>query len=231
MVDRFPWLDAVIGDTADGLYVVDHQHRIIRWNRGAEQLLGHTADEVLNRHCHEIVRGCARDGRSVCGPDCPVHGCIDRGELPGSMEAQVRTKDGRLIWLHVSLIVIPNEPAPLIVHVLHDVSLGRRAAEAMLQVASLVQASGALAGRDDSGLGDAGSREGPSGHRAETGAFTQREREVLRWLAAGLSNSAIAARMGVSRFTVRSHLQHIMDKAGVHSRSEVVAFAFRHHLL
>ena len=231
MADQPHWLDAVLGDTADGLYVVDHQHRIVRWNGGAQRLLGHSAEEVLNRHCHEVVAGCARDGSPVCGPACPVQCCVQRGELPRSMELHVLNKDGRRLWVHVSGIVIPNGRSPSIAHVLHDVSEGREAAEAVSRVFSALQSNSTLQKVDDAGPDRAGSGGGRPGPETVVITFTSREREVLRSLAAGQSNGAIAAQLGVSRFTVRSHVQHILCKAGVHNRSEAVAFAFRNHLL
>ena len=42
-------------------------------------------------------------------------------------------------------------------------------------------------------------------------------------MAQGLSNAAIAARLGISSYTVRNHLTHIFEKLDVHSRSHAVA--------
>jgi DNA-binding NarL/FixJ family response regulator len=60
--------------------------------------------------------------------------------------------------------------------------------------------------------------------------LTVREREVLGLLTAGLDGPAIARRLGVSRNTVRTHVQSILTKLQVHSRLEAAAFA-RHHRL
>ena len=61
--------------------------------------------------------------------------------------------------------------------------------------------------------------------------LTGRERECLSLLVAGLDTVAIVARMGVSRTTVRTHLQSVLTKLGVHSRLEAASFAVRHHLV
>jgi PAS domain S-box-containing protein len=210
---------------------VDHEQRIVRWNRGAERLLGYTADDVIGRNCYEVVAGLGRSGQVACGPDCSVRMCVDRGELPPSVEVQARTREGKRVWLHLSVIVIPHEPGPLRAHVLLDVSDRRHAAEVVAQVASLCQPSEVLlldeCGR--SGQRAWGSATGALG--AAEAALTAREREVLRLVAAGFSNKAIAARLVVSANTVRNHVQHILAKSGAHSRSEAVSFALRGQVL
>jgi two-component system nitrate/nitrite response regulator NarL len=60
---------------------------------------------------------------------------------------------------------------------------------------------------------------------------TPREREVIRLLARGESTCRIAQLMGVGTATVRTHLQHLFNKFGVHSRLELVAFAMRSGLI
>ena len=225
--NRFEWLEA-LGDTADGFYVVDHEQRIVRWNGGAERLLGHTAEYVLNRTCYDVIAGYGRNGQAICGPDCPVRRCVNRGELPHSMEVCVSTKDGKRVWLHLIVIVIPHESGPLRAHVLLDVSDRRHAAEVVAQVASLCQPSEVL--RLDE-CGRSGQRASGAATGAPEAAFTAREREVLRLVADGLSNEKIAARLVVSVHTVRNHVQHILTKSGAHSRSEAVSFALRGRLL
>jgi two-component system, NarL family, nitrate/nitrite response regulator NarL len=63
------------------------------------------------------------------------------------------------------------------------------------------------------------------------GYLTNRERECLALLVDGLSSDAIAERLGVSITTVRTHVQAVLTKLGVHSRLEAASFAVRHSLL
>jgi LuxR family transcriptional regulator, maltose regulon positive regulatory protein len=56
-------------------------------------------------------------------------------------------------------------------------------------------------------------------------ALTDRERDVLRLLAAGRSNAAMARALTVEQSTVKTHLVHVYEKLGVHSRTEAVARA------
>jgi DNA-binding NarL/FixJ family response regulator len=62
------------------------------------------------------------------------------------------------------------------------------------------------------------------------GHLTSRERECLLMLVEGLDTAAMMERLCVSRTTVRTHLQAVLTKLGVHSRLEAVSFAVRHRL-
>jgi len=53
--------------------------------------------------------------------------------------------------------------------------------------------------------------------------LTRREREVLKALAQGWSNTQISARLGISENTVKYHLKLIYDKLGVSNRATAVA--------
>ncbi len=60
--------------------------------------------------------------------------------------------------------------------------------------------------------------------------LTPREAEVLAQIAAGLSNSEIAAALFVSEATVKTHINHIFAKTGLRDRAQLVGYAFRHGL-
>ena len=55
--------------------------------------------------------------------------------------------------------------------------------------------------------------------------LTPRERDVLRLLALGLPNRAIAERLVTSEATIKSHVHHLIDKLGAASRAEVLVRA------
>jgi predicted ATPase/DNA-binding NarL/FixJ family response regulator len=64
-----------------------------------------------------------------------------------------------------------------------------------------------------------------------TGALSARELEVARLLAQGLTNKQIAAELVVSAATVRSHVEHILDKLDLRSRAQVAVWASQQGLL
>jgi HD-GYP domain-containing protein (c-di-GMP phosphodiesterase class II) len=93
----------------------------------------------------------------------------------------------------------------------------------------------AVAGRFDAGavsavLAAAG-QVVPRKRRAQTAGLSEREIEVLRCVARGLSNKEIAAKLFISAKTVDNHLQHVYAKIGVCSRAAAAIYAADHHLL
>jgi two-component system nitrate/nitrite response regulator NarL len=61
--------------------------------------------------------------------------------------------------------------------------------------------------------------------------LTVREREVLMLLVQGRSTKEMARRLELSRHTVRTHIQNILSKLGVHSRLEAAAYALLYGLV
>jgi len=55
--------------------------------------------------------------------------------------------------------------------------------------------------------------------------FTERELEILRELISGDSNAEIGARLGIGASTVKYHVQNMLEKTGMHTRTELAAVA------
>src|SRR5690242_16872439 len=64
-----------------------------------------------------------------------------------------------------------------------------------------------------------------------TTTLSRREQEILALLADGLVNKQIAARLGISTNTVKTHLEILFEKLGVTTRAEAVATAVKQGLL
>jgi two-component system nitrate/nitrite response regulator NarL len=67
--------------------------------------------------------------------------------------------------------------------------------------------------------------------RVRIGTLSGREREVLGLLASGWSTQRIARERHLAQATVRTHVQSILVKLGVHSKLEAVAFAYQHDMV
>lgn len=75
-------------------------------------------------------------------------------------------------------------------------------------------------------------RPAPPGDPRRLAAYlTARERECLSLLVQGMSTAAMVSALGVSHTTVRTHVQALLTKLGVHSRLEAASFAVRYGLL
>lgn len=67
-------------------------------------------------------------------------------------------------------------------------------------------------------------------NRARLDGLTPRELQVLRLLATGRTNKAIAAELFLSQKTVTRHTSNIFDKLQIHSRAAATAYAYEHKL-
>jgi two-component system nitrate/nitrite response regulator NarL len=62
----------------------------------------------------------------------------------------------------------------------------------------------------------------------EQADLTEREREILDYLSAGMSNKAIAREMGISDSTVKVHIKHLLRKLKLRSRLEAAVWVHEH---
>jgi len=65
------------------------------------------------------------------------------------------------------------------------------------------------------------------GHADPYESLTDREKQVLKLVAEGLANKEVAEVLGISVKTAMSHREKVMEKLGIHNRTELVRFALR----
>ena len=202
--------------SGDGVYAVDFDQNIVFWNHAAERLLGFKAADVLRRKCFDVIAGGDHLGHPFCGSDCPVIACARHGRAPENYDVRTRSATGKPRWINVSIVVLMGRRrrSVLAVHLFRDVTEKRRRE---------LRARAAL--RDSPA-----STNGAAADQA-LARLTRRETEVLQLLASGLTTPRAANVLGVSRTTVRNHVEHLLAKLGVHSRLEAVVYAAQHRLV
>jgi DNA-binding NarL/FixJ family response regulator len=137
------------------------------------------------------------------------------------------TKDGRKVWLDVSIITLHRRGKPLTLHLLRDATRREKSQRALEDFLDVLKAHGVL-GRNQGRKRDRTVRGIPSSASSSSrfSSLTQRELEVLKLLTRGMSTQRVAGKLRISERTVRSHVRHIFKKCGVHSRVEAVSLAW-----
>ncbi|MBI3393923.1 MAG: PAS domain-containing protein [Nitrospirae bacterium] len=212
---RRPDLLDVLANSADGVFAVAPDDRIILWNDAAERLLGFARSEVLGRPCGDVLLGENARGEKTCFSGCRVTSLARHGRLVENFRISARHRKGHLVPLSVGIVVVPAQRPELstVVHYLRP-----------LEAAS----------PDDPGTRPGPvPRENPDGGNGDAPSLTilsPREREILRFMAEGRSAREIADRLFISYATVRNHTQHILEKLHMHSKLEAVALAYKEGL-
>ncbi len=202
--------------TADGMFCVDRNQRIVQWSESAERVIGFKAADVVGRACYEVIGGNRLFAYPYCKPNCPVLANARRRRTTRDFDVRIKSGDEQR-WLNVSIVLTEGSgrKSPLVMHLVRDVT-DRRSVDS---------------------LSAAASRDGktPNGHGSkETGTvspLSRREQQVIRLLAHGYSTSSVAEALGLSPVTVRNHITRAMSKLGVHSRLDAVIRAARYGIV
>lgn len=203
-------------DAADGAFVIDANMRIIFWNKAAEEILGFTRKEAEGQYCYQILHGIDENRELVCKDQCEVVKLMPTSKGVPNYDVEVKTKHGDSRWLNISVfsyMVDNSNKEEVIVHLFHVVKQ-KKLDEKFIK--HLVEAARKF-------------REYPEKSKDTNGSrldeLTKRESEVLTLLVNGYGTSEISENLFISPYTVRNHIQRILEKLRVHSRIEIVAYA------
>ena len=115
---------AILDNLFDGVYFVDLERRITYWNRGAEQITGYAAQEVLGRRCSEnILMHVDQSGTQLCLAGCPLHATMADGENRQT-EVYLHHRDGHRVPVQVRVSPVRDESGRIVggIEVFTDVS-------------------------------------------------------------------------------------------------------------
>ena len=202
--------------------VTDASGHITSWNHAAERFFERPASQVLGRRCYDIVGGRDVFGNRFCHENCSAMSMGRRGETVHAFEVSVAVPLRSEQPLHVSIFQFRGDTGPTsvqLVHVFEPIDRTGRLARALERL-GCVPASGTASPFS-------GPTPLPQGPQRAEPPLTSREKEILRWVAAGLQNKEIAEKVGISLATVRNHIHNILEKLEVHSKLEAVSLAFR----
>lgn len=212
-------LEELVANTADPVFAVDGNLTLIAWNRAATAVLGFEASEVLGRPCHAVLAGLDDDGGRLCTANCaPLVLGRQKAHCP-NYNVCARSKSGRRVWLNVSTIHVRQGPQhEVLIHFLRPIEYHKALEELLRRTVS------------------EGTRRLSAGRIAlepvtQTEPLSRREEQILRFLASGRTTRDVAEVLTISPATVRTHVQRILDKLGVHSRVAAVVYARQHRLL
>jgi PAS domain S-box-containing protein len=219
--------------TGDGAFIVDANRHIIRWNKAAEAILKYSEDEVLNRSCFQVISGKTSPDRAFCSQHCKIHNAALKGVPQKNFDLLAQTGDGKALWLNVTTVSSLYTMKPLIVHIVRDVT--REKNERLALDRFLTDLESTIQRSKEVSEGDSRWKFPPAGRLARQNkspvALSDREIEVLTLLAEGLTTKNLALKLNISHFTARNHIQNILAKLDLHSKAQVVSYAFRQGIL
>jgi PAS domain S-box-containing protein len=224
--DHFIMLNSdILFNTADPVFCVDRDLRIALWNESLKDLLGYGADEVLGKHCYDLI-GCRNNaGNPLCHDNCmELLEKLPPKTLAPTREFLAHTKDGRDIWVNISTILMPfrSKNMNILVHIFRDISF-QKGLERFIESLQVEVTKLSMKPENDP------PKTVPDSPPPAN--ITGREEEILRLLASGASTRAIAKKLFISSGTVRNHINNILSKLDVHSRLEAVILALRRGLI
>ena len=90
-----------------GVYAVDMSQTILFWNRSAERILGHTADEAVGLRCYEVLQSLPESGTvPVCLQGCPAIRLAREGRVPSVVNVAARCASGARKHITVTPLII-----------------------------------------------------------------------------------------------------------------------------
>lgn len=201
------YLQALFENSPEAVGLIDGVLRVAVWNRAASAMTGYKPADVLGRLCR--VNGTrlvlAARGHHPVAPAAPPPA---DGPSLYVLEIDDEPEETSHVSIFAGLTPLLHADVAYLIHLIPPTRL-------------------ALAAHGDGWMpGTVGEPDQPPGTHWPAGAperlLTRREQQILALLAAGKTAKPIARELSLSLTTVRTHIQHILSKLGVHSCLEAV---------
>ena len=211
----------IVNQSPGPAIATDSENRIISLNRPASELLGFDSRRARGRNLHDLLQARDTYGNLLSGQQYSFYEMVSRSEPVRAFDIEVRRAAGDALRVAVSVIVVlePDDDDYSLVYQLRPIYRRRKADEAIERLL----AQRGTAAEDPLHLRGTNSKQ--------TTELTTRQIEILRFMARGAQAQEVASTLGISVNTVRTHIQRILKRLGVHSQLEAVAAAFRERLI
>ncbi|MDA1278848.1 MAG: PAS and helix-turn-helix domain-containing protein [Chloroflexi bacterium] len=207
-------------NTADGMFSVAGDQRIITWNSAAEKLLGYTEQQVVGKKCYDVLCAGNSHGRVRCRRECVVVTNAGKGRVTRDFDLECKTYDGAPVLLNMSVLLLRSGPSPReVLHLFRDVTDRRSVERASSPGRSAVNGELAVTNGNSTVV------------QYKLPPLTTREDQALRLLAAGKNTTDISEILAIRPLTARNHVSRLLAKLGCRSRLEAVALGTRSGLL
>ncbi|MCX6000855.1 MAG: PAS domain S-box protein [Chloroflexi bacterium] len=95
--------ESILESSADGIMTIDAERRILAFNAGMERLTAWRKDEVVGRHCFEVLKLRDEQGEDICETDCPIVKGISGFT---GLDGKLLTRDGQGVDVGMSYSIV-----------------------------------------------------------------------------------------------------------------------------
>jgi len=101
----------ILDELSEGVYFVDKDRKITYWNKGAEEISGFKAEDVVGKHCYaNVLRHIDDNGTALCKGGCPLHKTLLDGQERNA-GVYLHHRDGHRVSVAVNTIPIYEQGA------------------------------------------------------------------------------------------------------------------------
>jgi PAS domain S-box-containing protein len=168
------------------IFMLDPQGRVVTWNRGAQQMKGYTADQIIGRH----FSVCYTPQDNAAGkPDHMLAAAAQGGTFAG--EGWLLRRDGSRFWASTSITAVRDESGQLrgFAYITHDLTVRKRMEDELRELTRTLE-----------------------DRVAQRTAEARRQAAQLRWLHAELTSAELRERKHLARM-LHDGLQQILVAA------------------